>query len=76
MSIIDLPDEPPLPLNAPMLFSVMKSGYSLPELYLILKPFNQVQIELSLTVRGRRPTPETLVDFLMMQGFIKPYLVN
>jgi len=59
-----------------MLFYIMRKGYTVPELYVILKPFNQAQIELSLSVKGKRPTPEALVEFLMIQGFIKPYRIH
>lgn len=76
MSIIDLPDEPPPPLDAPLLYRVYLAGCTVPEVYVILKPFNQAKIELSLTVRGERPTLATLVEFLLIQGFIKPYRIH
>lgn len=76
MSIIDLPDGPPPSPDEPELFFVKRSEWTHPEVYEILKPFDRVKIEMSLTVRGRRPTPEALVEFLMHQGYIRPYQVN
>lgn len=76
MSIIDLPDEPPPPLDAPLLYRVYRAGCTYPEEYSILKPFNMTKIELSLTVRGERPTLETIVEFLLIQGFITPFRVH
>ena len=76
MSIIGTPDGEPRRLDEPELFYVKRIDVDYPEVYEILNPFDRVKIELSLTVRGRRPTPEALVDFLILQGFIRPYRVN
>lgn len=76
MSIIDLLDVGSSGFDEPELFTIERIGWDYPELYEVLKPFDHVRIELSLTVRGRRPTPEALVDFLILQGFIRPYRVN
>jgi glutamate/tyrosine decarboxylase-like PLP-dependent enzyme len=57
-------------------FLVKGPRHDMPEEYKILKPFNPQEVEMSLTHRGQRPTAETLVEFLIMQGFIKPLRVQ
>lgn len=73
MSIINLyGDLVDLSLNQELIFYVDDPRLTLPEEYRILKPFNPNEVELSLTHRGKPPTGEVMVEFLIMQGFITP----
>lgn len=54
-----------------MIFYIDGDHLTLPEEYRILKAFNPEEVELSLTHRGRKPSPEAMVEFLIMQGFIR-----
>jgi hypothetical protein len=59
-----------------LLFTITGSRTSFPEEYRVLKQFNPIEVELSLTHRGRKPSPEAMVEFLIMQGFIKPFRIQ
>lgn len=57
---------------ADAVFSVYGPRGSFPEEYKVLRHFNPTEVEMSLTHRGRKPTPDAMVEFLIMQGFIQP----
>jgi hypothetical protein len=77
MSIINFFGEH-LDLSGPdeRIFVVTGEDNAFPEEYRILKHFNPREVELSLTYRGNPPTCEAMVEFLIMQGFIKPRRVQ
>lgn len=72
MSIINSSGDVVLLDNVDAIFYVYGDSPHFREEYLILKTFNPSEVEMSLTHRGRKPTPEAMVEFLIMQGFIKP----
>lgn len=76
MSIINFFGDVVLRDDVDAIFYVTASNTHFREEYLILKSFNPVEVELSLTHRGRKPSADAMVEFLIMQGFIKPRFVQ
>ncbi|MNG08078.1 hypothetical protein D3C84_914100 [compost metagenome] len=76
MSIIDSSGDIVLRDDAEAIFFIYAPHLHFPEEYIVLKSFNPNEVEMSLTHRGRKPTTDAMVEFLIMQGFIKPRFVQ
>lgn len=76
MSIINFFGDVVLRDDVDAIFYVSLTDTHFREEYLILKSFNPAEVELSLTHRGRKPSPAAMVEFLIMQGYIKPRSVQ
>jgi len=76
MSIINLFGDVVLRDDVDAIFYVMTPNTLFREEYLILKTFNPLEVETSLTHRGRKPSAEAMVELLIMQGYIKPRSVQ
>jgi hypothetical protein len=76
MSIINFTGDVVLRDDVDAIFYVTSSNTSFREEYLILKSFNPTEVEMSLTHRGRKPSATAMVEFLIMQGYIRPFRIQ
>jgi hypothetical protein len=76
MSIINSSGDVVLRDDREAIFFVDGEHLTVREEYRVLKSFNPNEVEMSLTHRGRKPSAEAMVDYLIMQGYITPRSVQ